>query len=683
MPADNVDPMFVVMQELVKVMKRIQEPSNPSSTGLQGLHLQPYDETQETFTNYLQRLDNYITIRGLVTNTPEVNAQKVQIFINCLGPKTYQTLTSLTAPDLPNKKDFKTLTTLLKNHLSPQASEIAEQHKFLLRLQHEGESIANFVADLKMHTTNCNFICPSCKHSTTDTHLRSQFIRGVRDNDIRERLLQQKEDVNFQKIVELALAIETSKLESKQIQSPYRTESTHQTAVRSDSGNFTRKKYDNKNAARPKKLPSTQTTQPKPSFSMAHLRGKCFRCGDVSHKADKCRFINAVCNKCHTKGHIQSVCMKSGPTHTHVHQQQIVGENDIHHENLHNNTTTTTYTINSIETPQDSVPPKAVINVTIEGKYCSMELDTGATLSSMSLSSFRKICPTTPIEPTNIQLRGYFGEVRAALGKSYVNIQHGNATCRQHLYIFKEEVDTICGRQWLKELNVNTFTLNSVTPATFNQQQQNLLKQVFNDFSDLFTEEIGVVPDFRVTLKLKPGVQPIFVKPRQVPYAMLDRVDKEIDRLEGAGIIERVEYSPWGTPVVPVVKADNSIRLCADFKVTVNQHLLDDKYPIPNIEDIFARMTGGKYFCTLDVHQAYLHLQMDEESALLQTISTHKGPYKVLRLMFGVKVAPNLYQRFMDQTLQGLAGVACFFDDIVVQGETLQQLFQRLQAASG
>jgi hypothetical protein len=110
-----------------------------------------------------------------------------------------------------------------------------------------------------------------------------------------------------------------------------------------------------------------------------------------------------------------------------------------------------------------------------------------------------------------------------------------------------------------------------------------------------------------------------------------------------------------------VVKNEDSIRLCADFKVTINQHLLDDKYPIPKIEDIFIKMTGGAYFCTLDVHQANLHLLMDDESALLQTISTHKWPYKVKRLMFGGKVALNIYQRFMDQTLQGLESVACFF----------------------
>jgi hypothetical protein len=62
---------------------------------------------------------------------------------------------------------------------------------------------------------------------------------------------------------------------------------------------------------------------------------------------------------------------------------------------------------------------------------------------------------------------------------------------------------------------------------------------------------------------------------------------------------------------------------------------------------------------------------MDDESALLQTISTHKGPYKVKRLMLRVIAAPNIYQRFMKQTLQGLEGVACFFYDIVVHLTTV------------
>jgi hypothetical protein len=135
----------------------------------------------------------------------------------------------------------------LKDHLDPQAIEIAEQHKFLLRIQHEGE--VNFVADLKMNTTYCHFVCTSCKKSTNDTHLRSQFIRGIRDNDIRERLLQQKEDVTFAKVVELALAIETAKLESRQIQNPRSEANVHQVSTRSEPSGYCSKRNETHKSA--------------------------------------------------------------------------------------------------------------------------------------------------------------------------------------------------------------------------------------------------------------------------------------------------------------------------------------------------------------------------------------------------------------------------------------------------
>jgi hypothetical protein len=100
-------------------------------------------------------------------------------------------------------------------------------------------------------------------------------------------------------------------------------------------------------------------------------------------------------------------------------------------------------------------------------------------------------------------------------------------------------------------------------------QQQQILNTIYNDFSDLFTESLGVVPNFQVSFKMKANIQPIFVRPRTIPYALKERVEHEIDRLESQGTIEKVEYSPWGTPIVPVVRSDGSIRLCADYKITI------------------------------------------------------------------------------------------------------------------
>lgn len=62
------------------------------------------------------------------------------------------------------------------------------------------------------------------------------------------------------------------------------------------------------------------------------------------------------------------------------------------------------------------------------------------------------------------------------------------------------------------------------------------------------------------------------------------------------------------------------------------------QYPNPLIDEIFTKMNGGEFFCTLDLSYAYLHLRIDDENALIQTFSTHKDYMKVDRLLFGVKV---------------------------------------------
>ena len=65
-------------------------------------------------------------------------------------------------------------------------------------------------------------------------------------------------------------------------------------------------------------------------------------------------------------------------------------------------------------------------------------------------------------------------------------------------------------------------------------------------------------------------------------------------------------HSNWAAPIVPVLKHDDSIRLCGDYRVTVNQAAKVDTYPLPKVEDLFAAMSGEKIFTKLDMSQAYL-----------------------------------------------------------------------------
>ncbi|XP_056138804.1 uncharacterized protein K02A2.6-like [Lampris incognitus] len=113
---------------------------------------------------------------------------------------------------------------------------------------------------------------------------------------------------------------------------------------------------------------------------------------------------------------------------------------------------------------------------------------------------------------------------------------------------------------------------------------------------------------------------------------------------------------------------DITVRLCGDFKVTLNQALCVDQYPIPRIEDLFASLARGQRFSKLDLSNAYLQMEVVEESRKLLTISTQKGLFCYNRLPFGIASAPALFQKAMDQVLVGLPFTHCYLDDILVSG---------------
>ena len=157
-------------------------------------------------------------------------------------------------------------------------------------------------------------------------------------------------------------------------------------------------------------------------------------------------------------------------------------------------------------------------------------------------------------------------------------------------------------------------------------------------------------------------------------------MNTELDRLEKEGIIEPVDFSDWAAPIVPVVKRDGSVRICGDYKLTVNQAAATDAYPLPRIEDLFASLSGGKLFSKLDLAHAYQQIPLSVESKAYTTINTHKGLYQYTRLPFGVASAPSIFQRTMENILQGLPHVCVYIDDILVTGTNGQEHLQNLEA---
>ena len=150
-------------------------------------------------------------------------------------------------------------------------------------------------------------------------------------------------------------------------------------------------------------------------------------------------------------------------------------------------------------------------------------------------------------------------------------------------------------------------------------------------------------------------------------------VDKELSRLQEEGIISPVSNNPWAAPVVPVLKGDGSLRLCGDYKLTVNKAALVDTYPIPTVHELFSNLAGGVIFSKLDMSQAYAQLCLDERSKQLTVINTHRGLFRYNRLSFGISSAPGIFQRAMEELFSGVEGVSIYLDDILIKGATIRE----------
>jgi transposase InsO family protein len=189
---------------------------------------------------------------------------------------------------------------------------------------------------------------------------------------------------------------------------------------------------------------------------------------------------------------------------------------------------------------------------------------------------------------------------------------------------------------------------------------------------------LGHCTKVQAHIQLIQNAIPKFFKPRPLPFAYLDSVKEEIQRNVERGIMERIDTSPWAAPIVPIRKPTGKIRICGDFKVTINSQILVDQHPIPSIDELLTRLNNGEKFTKLDLTDAYLQVELDEPSKQLVVINTPLGLFRYNRMPFGVANAPAIFQRIMDQVLAGITNSIAYLDDILITGQNEEDHFKTL-----
>ena len=140
-----------------------------------------------------------------------------------------------------------------------------------------------------------------------------------------------------------------------------------------------------------------------------------------------------------------------------------------------------------------------------------------------------------------------------------------------------------------------------------------------------------------------------------------------------------MQCADWAAPIVPILKLDGkSLRLCGDFKVTVNKAFKLDSYSIPKVEDLFATLAHGKAFSKLDMSQAYQQILLDDDSKKCVVVNTPRNLNRYNRLPFGISSALGIFQRVMECLLRGIPGVIIYLDDVLITGSLVDEHFATL-----
>ena len=563
----------------------------------------------------------------LIANKVTEEEMKRATLLSVIGPRTFKLLRNLLTPEKPGDKSYAELVKVLTDHFSPKPSEIVQRSKFYNRSRKPNESISGFVAELRSIAEHCNF------GPTLDAMIRDRVVCGINDDAMQKRLLAEGDKLTLAKALSLAQAYETAVKDA--------------TTLLPDSAQQIHRVN-----------PAAAGQTPKKKL--------CYRCTGTGHSPGSCRFRKERCHNCHKVGHIKKACKQGGATRN----VQFVDQTEPPTKNE--------YPLFTLTVSQST--PIAV-SVEINSKSVNMELDTGAAVSLISEETYGQHWPQLQIEESNIQLKTYSGEFLETLGSVNVDVCYGKQQVTLPLVIVKGKGPSLFGRNWLERIKLDWPAIHKL--------QEDPLGSILSTHAAVFEETLGTLQGFKAQVHVDSAATPKFCKARTVPYAYRAMVEAELDRLVEQEILTPVQFADWAAPIVPVLKSDKkSVRICGDFKKTVNQASKVDKYPIPKIEDLFSSLAGGKAFTTLDMSQAYQQVLLDEPSKKLVVINTSKGLFQYNRLPFGVSCAPGIFQRIMESLLKGIPGVAVYLDDILVTGSSeekhlasLKQVLARLQEA--
>lgn len=591
---------------------------------------EPFDFTNpDSWTRWKRRFEQYRTASGL-TGSPAL--RQVTTLLYCMGDEANDVLAT-TGITEEEKKVYDTVITKLDDYFKERRNVIFDRAKFNTRCQQPGESADHFIAALYTLAVDCNY------GDLKEELIRDRIVVGVRDAKLSERLQ-----------MDSSLSLEKAKKAVRQAelvqQQKTTTRSTDAEPLSVD-------------AMKKKNQPRTPRQKQK----------TCTRCGKGPHPLLDCPAKDVVCRKCRRRGHYAAFCF----SRTKV---DVIDANDSEKnttpgkpEEDDGGSDSSGYILDAVGEDTNRRCWKAQIYVNQE--QVTFKLDTGAEVSAISDKVCRKMRQV--LKPPEKILYGPGRTPLKVLGQFKAELACGDKSTIQRVFVIDGLRNNLLGLPAITALDLAVQVMSTESTTL------NLPSEVVQ-FPSLF-QGLGDMGDPYVIKLVSDAVPYALYTPRKVPLPLRKKVKQELERMESIGVISRVDQpSPWCAGMVVVPKKNGTVRVCVDLR-PLNENVMRETFPLPTVDDILGQLKGATIFSKLDANSGFWQIPLAPESRPLTTFITPFGRFQFNKLPFGIRSAPEVYQKRMSQILEGLDGVLCLIDDVLVFAATEKQHSARLQAA--
>ena len=537
--------------------------------------------------------------------------------------------------------DFDTLIEKFNSYFLVKRNIIHERTKFHERKQKEGETVEEYYRCLRS-------LVAHCEYRDTEDQVRDRLVVGLIDRRLKEKL-QLMHDLTLSKALEVARQHEQIKNQMKQQNGTVENDADEAKLRHSARGRRSMRGLASGSFSH-RGRGQSRFNQNQRNERYENVANPCGRCGRNHNQRETCPAKGQTCLKCKKKNHFQKMCK------TKVHEVQIDQNSDE----------------DSVYVEEDSFNVDSIIvdeakawftNLKINGVEVRFKLDCGADVSIISEKTFEKFKNKQKLSPSKIALTSPGGKLNVK-GQFYAKTVVKNEAFKFRVIVVKN----------LKSYNLLSRTASS--KMGFLKLVQNVEDVHANVFGN-----IGLLKTEPVEITMKPGVTPYCVTTaRRVPFPLQKKVKSELERMEKAGIIYEVkEATDWCAPMVPVVKPNGDVRITVDFK-HLNEGVRRPHCMLPNLDDIAPRLSGAKYFSTIDASSGFFQVPITPESSLLTTFITPFGRFAFKRVPMGISLGPECFQTKMKEALEGLDGCEAIMDDTIIYGKTEEEHDKNLEA---